>query len=212
VPSRKSTVSGYRIGEILLDSAYASRRMSRMSAKPLDSAQASGDRDPDAATHEATGRPGLEPRPLREGPAALAAGELGESALDVRGGVRDLGDDAAPSPDVGPGPGLVERPEGLQADGTAAGGVRGEVASPGAPCAPCSDDWNPAWIRAERLRQGLTIDEIAKRAWMQNSTVAGVETPGRDSRFTNVIRVLAVLGVTADELRERHCRRDGGVA
>jgi len=59
----------------------------------------------------------------------------------------------------------------------------------------------------------LTIDEIAKRAWMQNSTVAGVETPGRDSRFTNVIRVLAVLGLTTEELRERHGRRqDGGVA
>lgn len=45
---------------------------------------------------------------------------------------------------------------------------------------------------------------------MQNTTVKGVETPGRDSHFTNVIRVLEVLGVTAEELRARYGeRRDG---
>jgi hypothetical protein len=39
---------------------------------------------------------------------------------------------------------------------------------------------------------------------MQNGTVLGVETPGRDSRFTNVLRVLRVLGVTVEELRTRY--------
>ena len=67
--------------------------------------------------------------------------------------------------------------------------------------------WDPQWVRKERESQGLSVDALAKRAQLPNSTLSSAERR-RQCRLSNVARVLRALGTTRESLRKKY----GGAA
>jgi transcriptional regulator with XRE-family HTH domain len=62
-------------------------------------------------------------------------------------------------------------------------------------------DWDPSWIREERLARGMTQEELARAASVPNGIAASAERQSSDTRGKSVMRILRFgFGLTAEEL------------
>lgn len=65
-------------------------------------------------------------------------------------------------------------------------------------------EWDPLWVRQERLAQGLTIDQLAAKSALPSSTVCNAERPGHGLRIDLATRIVRDgLGLSLSELALR---------